>query len=669
MLILTPPRLESAAEREFFAELAGWDTGSAVRGAVVASLPVVEPPLQRRQSDAVLFVPEGVAVIRVVEVERQSGVVTAGPEGPWTIGDGTGPGSVLQLSGGGSTPLDGLMRAGMHAAVTLRRAGLEPGRIARLTVLTGAVTGLVPADGDLGEGDQVAVLDPRSLLLGVARASRHAGTDNPRLWTTADVRAAIEALGVAGRTPSVEELNGEGFPYSPYVLRRPDLLTPAALNASPSRVAAGPVADDGVGRVAPAGPLVDPAAAARVAAAAAAAQQAAEPAAPARSEPATGPGPASDAPAPDAPAPAEAPAPETPAPGASAAAVPGPAPTVPPGTEAAPPAADTTQEAVVPVGLRSSTAGDTVSLLPDPAPEEGPSRPDRDDTGGLGGFFGDAAARPARADRGPAATVQPVPEPSSGARSTTAYPFGPGSVGNPPSGHQPAAAPRELPAELRPRRSPAGSGATATGGAARGRRAVVLVAALALVLLAGVLGAVVLTSDDDDRAPDPVGATTEAPAPVADGPRSGHTEVVDGVTYTLQVSLRDTSCAEHAYGSVASFFAENECTGLVRSLWSAEADGRSAVVSVAEVTMPDASLAQALRALADTDGSGNVSDLLREGVGYAGAPERLRGAQYASSQRGTDVTIVESAWAGAAGTSAALDVLASSALALPSAGE
>ncbi|MGY1841746.1 MULTISPECIES: hypothetical protein [unclassified Modestobacter] len=651
MLIVTPSRLESAAERAFFAELAGWDTGSAVRGAVVVSLPIVEPPSQRRQSDAVLFVPEGLAVVRVVEVERQSGVVTAAPEGPWTIGDGTGPGSVLQLGGGGSTPLDGLMRAGMHAAVTLRRAGLEPGRIARLTVLTGAVTGQVPADGDLGEGDQVALLDPRSLLLGVARASRYTGTDNPRLWTTADVRAAIDALGVAGRVPSVEELNGEGFPYSPYVLRRPDLLTPAALNASPSRVAAGPVTGDGIGRVVPAGPLVDPAAAARVAAAAAAAQQAGERAA-TRTEP------SAEAVTPD-PVPAEAADAPQPAPGSS-------------------PAAAATQEAVVSVEQRSSTAGDTVSLRAEPAPEEVSARPRRDDTGGLDGLFGGGADRstrssdPSTGSSGPATTVQPVyePTPGAGARSTTAYPFGPGSVGSPSSGSQPDAAARELPPGLRPRRSAPASGATASGGAPRSRRAVLVVAALALVLLAGVLGVVVLTSGGgDERTADPAGATTGVSVPTgADGAQPGDTELIDGVTYTLQVTQRDTSCAEHAYGSVASFFAENECTGLVRSLWSADSDGRSAVVSIAEVTMPDASLAQALRALADTDGSGNVSDLLREGVGYAGAPPRLQGAQYASSQRGNGVTIVESAWAGEAGSSAALDVLTSSALSLPGTG-
>ncbi|TFV64457.1 hypothetical protein E4P41_00815, partial [Geodermatophilus sp. DF01-2] len=238
MLALTPTPLQTAGERALFAELARWDTGGAVRGAVVASLPVVDGPMGRRLSDAVLFVPEGIAVVRVAEVVRQSGVVTALPEGSWTVGPEAGrPGDVLQLAGGGSTPLDGLMRAGMDAAVRLRRSGLEPGRIARLTVLVGDLTGLVPVDGDLGEGDQVALLEPRSLLLGIARSARYTGVDNPRLWTTADVRAALEALGLAGRTPTTQQLNGEGFPYSPYVLRTPGLLAPAAMAAGPQYAA------------------------------------------------------------------------------------------------------------------------------------------------------------------------------------------------------------------------------------------------------------------------------------------------------------------------------------------------------------------------------------------------------------------------------------------------
>ncbi|WP_246080767.1 hypothetical protein, partial [Modestobacter altitudinis] len=602
VLILTPTPLQTAAERAFFAELAGWDTGSGVRGAVVASLPVVEGPMGRRQADAVLFVPEGVAVVRVVEVQRNSGVVTAHADGAWTIGPGDGPGDVLQLDGGGSTPLEGLMSAGMHAAVTLRKAGLEPGRIARLTVLTGPVTGLLPADGDLGEGDQVALVEPSSLLLGVARAARYAGTDNPRLWTTADVRAAVEALGVAGRTPTVEELNGEGFPYSPYVLRRPDLLTPAALNASPSRVAAVPLTGAGVDRVAPAGPLVDPAAAARVAAAAVQAQEEAERAAP-------------------GPTPASTPAPE-PVPAAVAR-----------------PAAPAPYQPTVPVELRSVRSRDTMALTGEPATAVagGPGvvepRPAAEDTGGIGGLFGED-----------------------------------GTVAVAPS------RPRELPPELRPRPlvgapPPGGSSAADAGAPDRRRTLVVVAAALVLLLVVAGIGIWALGSGDADADADRPAETTSAPAPTSApaGPAVGTTEVVNGTTFTLRAVEVDDTCRGHAYDAVAAFFASSDCTGLRRSLWSADAGGQPAVVSLSRVTMPDVANAQALRSLADTDGSGNVNDLLREGVGYDGGPAKLSGAQYASAQQDTTVTIVETSWTGGAGTSSALDALASSALSLPDA--
>jgi hypothetical protein len=599
VLILTPTPLQTAAERALFAELAGWDTGSGVRGAVMASLPVVEGPRERRQADAVLFVPEGVAVVRVVEVERQTGVVTATAEGAWTIGSGDRPGDVLQLTGGGSTPLEGLMRAGMHAAVTLRKAGLEPGRIARLTVLTGPVTGLHPADGDLGEGDQVALVDPSSLLLGVARAARYAGTDNPRLWTTADVRAGIEALGVAGRTPSVEELNGEGFPYSPYVLRRPDLLTPAALNASPSRVAApgiGPATAAALQRVAPSGPLVDPAAAARVAAAAVQAQEAAERATPAARAAAAGPATAPDA-----------------------AAHPDPAP--------AAPVAAVAPEVPVPAQPRS---GDTLAIDGRSGAGLVEPRVAADDTGGIGGLFGDEG----QVDEGQVAEAPPRP--------------------------------RELPPELRPR--PLAEAPSPDERAAPGRRRALLVAAvLALVLLVGGLGFRALTGGDADADAGDTAATSSAPpaAAAAAGPAVGDTEVVNGTTFTLQVAQTDSTCQGHAYDAVAGFFASSDCTGLSRALWSADAGGQPAVVSLVRVTMPDVANAQALRSLADTDGSGNVNDLLREDVSWDGGPTRLSRAQYASAQEGTTVTIVETSWTGTAGASSALDALASAALSLP----
>ena len=235
MLALTPVPLQTAGERALFAELTRWDTGGSVRAAVVASIPLVDGPMDRRLSDAVLFVPEGIAVVRIVEVVRQSGVVTAKPEGAWTIGPEADPGDVLQLVRRRVQPA-GRADAGRdgHRRQKLRRAGLEPGRIARLTVLAGDVTGLVPADGDLGEGDQVALLEPRSLLLGIARASRYTGVDNPRLWTTADVRAALEALGLQGRGPLGRGAQRRGLPVLALRAAPPELLTPAAMAASPA---------------------------------------------------------------------------------------------------------------------------------------------------------------------------------------------------------------------------------------------------------------------------------------------------------------------------------------------------------------------------------------------------------------------------------------------------
>ncbi len=594
MLILTPSGLETPAERAFFAELASWDTGGSVRGALVASLALSDGPMDRRICDAVVLVPEGVAVVRVVEVVRQSGVVTVLPEGSWTIGPGAGPGDVLRLAGGGSTPLDGLMRAGMEAATRLRRAGLEPGRIARLTVLHGELTGLVPADGDLGEGDQVALLESRSLLLGIARAARYAGTGNPRLWTTADVRAALEALGVGGRSPAVEELNGEGFPYSPYVLRRRELLAPAGFADQPLARPAGPTATPPATRTdwpatgpgssgapvgSPGGPLVDPAAAGALAAAAAAAQQA--------PEPRTG---------------------DTVSLlGGSAAAD---AQQAPP---SAPEPAWHETQAIVP---RPAAAASPPPTVQQPAPV--------DETGGIGGIF----AEPQR----------------------------PGDAAEPPSWGPPAGPRADEPEQ--PRRS-------------RRRLPVVLAAVvlvpLLLVLL--VLGGLWLArggSDGDSAEPAP----TSSAAPTSAGPSTpaalpvGTVQTAGDTEYTLQVVEYDTTCRDHAYGAISGFFGTTDCLGLSRALWSAEVDGVPAVVSVSRVTMPDAARATALLSLTDVSGTGNVSDLLREGARYPGGPEALRNADYASTTEDDVAVVVETSWTGQAGSSAGLQQLAEDGLEL-----
>jgi hypothetical protein len=105
-----------------------------------------------------------------------------------------------------------------------------------------------------------------------------------------------------------------------------------------------------------------------------------------------------------------------------------------------------------------------------------------------------------------------------------------------------------------------------------------------------------------------------------------------------------------------------DCAGLSRALYSTQVDGHPMVVAVSHVRMPDATTARALKKLADTTGTGNVSDLLREGVRYPGGPTALKNSEYSSDVQGSIVTISETSWVipSSAGDAAQLDTAARS---------
>jgi len=128
------------------------------------------------------------------------------------------------------------------------------------------------------------------------------------------------------------------------------------------------------------------------------------------------------------------------------------------------------------------------------------------------------------------------------------------------------------------------------------------------------------------------------PTPIADTPtKSGQFQytLVEGPQVT-------TDCASKAYGDTKEFFTQTPCKRLSRALYTTETGGKKALVSVALVTMPGEVTATQLKALTDKDGTGNVSDLVRDGTFKAQGAPKISGqdAAYDSHVTGPDVAIV-----------------------------
>lgn len=108
--------------------------------------------------------------------------------------------------------------------------------------------------------------------------------------------------------------------------------------------------------------------------------------------------------------------------------------------------------------------------------------------------------------------------------------------------------------------------------------------------------------------------------------------------------VASTDCVGKSTDKIKSWFGTHPCQGLRRALFTTTAGGSKALVSVALVTMSSTGEAQALKGIVDTDGTGNVRDLVDDGTAkITGAPD-LKSGEYASRTTGTQVTIVLSAF-------------------------
>ncbi|GGM38534.1 hypothetical protein GCM10012275_06870 [Longimycelium tulufanense] len=156
-----------------------------------------------------------------------------------------------------------------------------------------------------------------------------------------------------------------------------------------------------------------------------------------------------------------------------------------------------------------------------------------------------------------------------------------------------------------------------------GTRVVGLIAAVALCGTAWAL----LTRGNTEEG-------TPVPAPGA--------EAQGRYQFTEHHIQRTPHCEAHAYDDTKVFLSRHRCEEVVQQLLTTHtADGSRVVVAVSVVRMPTASDAEALKKLTDTDGTGNVNDLLREGRRVPSGPSSLIDAGYAAALDGRAVVIAE----------------------------
>ena len=107
---------------------------------------------------------------------------------------------------------------------------------------------------------------------------------------------------------------------------------------------------------------------------------------------------------------------------------------------------------------------------------------------------------------------------------------------------------------------------------------------------------------------------------------------------------RDSNCADHAYDQTKTFFQSTPCQQLTRALYTtATSDGRKVYTNISVVRMASSDEAAKLRELTDKDGTGNVNDLIREGIVKVPPLRSLsNGGGYQAVQHDRNVIIVES---------------------------
>jgi hypothetical protein len=142
-------------------------------------------------------------------------------------------------------------------------------------------------------------------------------------------------------------------------------------------------------------------------------------------------------------------------------------------------------------------------------------------------------------------------------------------------------------------------------------------------------------------------ATTATPTPSASAGTAGSSPTgAVPAGWVRRADDEQANCTAHSYGQAQIFFARTPCASVHRSLLSTERNGRSVVVATSTVTFASQTQAADYLRLVTSDGTGNIKDLLREGVRYPGSPSKLPTTAFASRQDGLRVLVAEAGFVG-----------------------
>ncbi|MDR6598794.1 hypothetical protein ACFFSW_09075 [Saccharothrix longispora] len=182
-------------------------------------------------------------------------------------------------------------------------------------------------------------------------------------------------------------------------------------------------------------------------------------------------------------------------------------------------------------------------------------------------------------------------------------------------------------------------------------------AAAAAVVVLVVVALILLLSPGD--ATESAGPADRTPQPT--------TVVVDGRSFSPRGADRTDDCAGHAFGDVRAWLAGHVCMQLRRAQYETSADGRKLGVALAELSLPDATRAGELHAVASAVGAGGVTALVKEGRGWSGGPASFDRSAIRVVVKGAQVRIAQAVWVegGSDPGDAELGRLAEQALRLP----